>query len=193
MPISPIDFVSPVNLVATVTGFFGGQIYLDPASSHNANNLIQATKYFCPEHQGLKQIWRANSVYLYPPRERLLSVEQPPNRLLWKKQQRFAKSAQRVWAEEMLRKYRLGEFEEGVLFLTSTEVALLVSQKIGLDLPLCVMREHPDIRNDDAEFSRVNTNKIYGFVYYFPSVIQTDKRIMEFKEIFSVLGRVYIN
>ena len=55
------------------------------------------------------------------------------------------------------------------------------------------MKKHPDIRNDDAEFSRVNTNRIYGFIYYFPSSTQTDKKIMEFKEIFSLLGRVYIS
>lgn len=102
------------------------------------------------------------------------------------------KSAQRVWMEEMLRKYRLGEFKEGILFLTSTEVALLVAQKIGLDLPLCVMREHPDIRHDDAEFSRVNTNRIYGFIYYFPPSDKTENRILEFSEMFSTLGRLYI-
>lgn len=192
MPINSVDFVSPVDVLATVTGFFNGQIDLDPASSHNANNLIQATKYFCPEHQGLKQTWKAKNVYLYPPRDRLIGVEQPPNRFLWKKQQRFAKSAQRVWTEEMLRKYRLGEFEEGILFLTSTEVALLVSQKIGLDFPFCILKDHPEIRQDDKEFSKVKTNKIYGFVYYFPSPTQIEKRVMEFNELFNTLGRVYI-
>jgi hypothetical protein len=192
VPINPVDFVSPVDVVATAAGFFNGQIDLDPASSHNANNLIQATKYYCPEHQGLRQVWKAKNVYLYPPRDRLVGIEQPPDRMLWKKSKRFMKSAQRVWMEEMLRKYTLGEFKEGLLFLTSTEVALLVAQKIGLDLPLCIMREHPDIRNDDAEFSRVNTNRIYGFIYYFPAPDKTENRILEFSEMFSTLGRVYI-
>jgi len=192
MPISDVDFVTPIDVLAAVTSFFGGQIELDPASSDNANRLVQAQKYFCPQHQGLKQLWKADSVYLYPPRDKLLGIEQPPDRSLWTKKKRFAKSAQRVWMEEMLRKYTLGEFKEGVLFLTSTDVALLSAQKIGLDLPLCIMKDHPKLRNDDREFTKVSTNKIYGFLYYFPSMENTEKRILEFSSLFSTLGRVYI-
>ena len=192
MPISDVDFVTPIDVLAAVTSFFGGQIELDPASSDNANRLVQAQKYFCPQHQGLKQLWKADSVYLYPPRDKLLGIEQPPDRSLWTKKKRFAKSAQRVWMEEMLRKYTLGEFKEGVLFLTSTDVALLSAQKIGLDLPLCIMKDHPKLRNDDREFTKVSTNKIYGFLYYFPSMENTEKRILEFSSLFNTLGRVYI-
>ena len=192
MPINAIDFVSPVDVIATVTAFFDGEIDLDPASSHNANTFIQANRYFCPEHQGLKQDWKAKSVYLYPPRDLLTGIEQPPDRSLWAKKKRFVKSAQRVWMEEMLRKYILGEFEEGILFLTSTDVALLAAQKIGMDLPMCILKEHPKLRNDDKDFSRVSTNKIYGFIYYFPSPNAADRKILEFSSLFSILGRVYI-
>jgi len=127
VPINAVDFVSPVELIATVTAFFDGEIDLDPASSHNANKLIHANRYFCPEHQGLRQIWKAKSVYLYPPRDILTGAEQPPDRNLWTKKKRFVKSAQRVWMEEMFRKYTLGEFEEGILILTSTDVAMLAA------------------------------------------------------------------
>jgi hypothetical protein len=192
MPISDTDFVTPVDVLAAVSSFFGGQINLDPASSHNANRLVQAEKYFCPENQGLRQLWKADSVYLYPPRDRLLGIEQPPDRSLWTKKKRFAKSAQRVWMEEMLRKYTLGEFKQGILFITSTDVALLAAQKIGLDLPLCILKDHPKLRHDDREFTRVNTNKIYGFLFYFPPMENTEKRILEYNELFNTLGRVYI-
>ena len=192
MPINNIDFVSPVDVLAAVTSFFDGQIGLDPASSDNANKIVQATKYFTPQHQGLRQIWKADSVYLYPPRDRLGNEEQPPNRHLWIKKKRFTKSAQRVWTEEMMRKYTLGEFKEGLLFLTSTDVALLVSQKIGLDLPLCILKEHPKLMYDTKEFEKAQTSKIYGFVYYFPSPENTEKRILEFSSIFSTLGRIYM-
>jgi len=192
MPINDIDFVTPIEVLAAVSSFFGGQIELDPASSDNANRLVQAEKYFTPQHQGLKQTWKASSIYLYPPRDKLLGVEQPPDRSLWTKKKRFAKSAQRVWMEEMMRKYTLGEFEEGILFLTSTDVALLSAQKIGLDLPICIMKEHPKLRHDDKDFTRVSTNKIYGFLYYFPSPGNTEKRILEFSDLFNTLGRVYI-
>jgi hypothetical protein len=192
MPINIVDFVSPLNVLAAALTFFDGQIDLDPASSDNANKLIQANKYFCPEHQGLRQVWKAKTVYLYPPRDRLVGVEQPPERTLWTKKKRFVKSAQRVWMEEMMRKYTLGEFEEGLLFLTSTDVALLAAQKIGLDLPLCILKEHPKIRNDDSKYTSVNTNKIYGFIYYFPPAVKTECRILFFQDLFSTLGRVYI-
>jgi len=94
--------------------------------------------------------------------------------------------------EEMLRKYTLGEFEEGILFLTSTDVALIAAQKIGLDLPMCILKEHPKLRSDDKEFNKINTNKIYGFIYYFPSPHKADRKILEFSALFSTLGRVYI-
>lgn len=192
MPINTVDFVSPINVIATVTTFFDGEIDLDPASSHNANTFIQANRYFCPENQGLKQDWKAKCVYLYPPRDLLTGIEQPPDRSLWTKKKRFVKSAQRVWMEEMLRKYTLGEFEEGILFLTSTDVALIAAQKIGLDLPMCILKEHPKLRSDDKEFNKINTNKIYGFIYYFPSPHKADRKILEFSALFSTLGRVYI-
>ena len=192
MPFNPTDFVSPPDVIAATCALFDGEIDLDPASSVSANRLIHARKYFTPSDQGLRQLWKAENVYLYPPRDVLLSIEQPPNRLLWKKTKRFRKSAQRVWMEEMLRKYTLGEFKEGILFLTSTDVALRAAQKVGLDLPLCILRDHPKIKYDDKKLSAVNTGKIFGFVYYFPPPERTEFKILKFQQIFSTLGRVYI-
>jgi hypothetical protein len=79
--------------------------------------------------------------------------------------------------EEMLRKYRHSEFDEGILFLTSAEVALLATQKVNLDFPVCILKEHPKLQ--------------YGFIYYFPSLLNTEDRVGEFIEAYSPLGRVY--
>jgi hypothetical protein len=59
MPCAVEDFVSPVNVVATTAAFFGGEIDLDPASSENANKLVGANRFFTPEDQGIKQLWKA--------------------------------------------------------------------------------------------------------------------------------------
>jgi hypothetical protein len=191
MPCAVEDFVSPVNVVATAAAFFGGEIALDPASSENANKLVGANKFFTPEDHGLKQLWKAKNVYLYPPRDVLFANEQPPDYRLYVRKRRFVKSAQRIWMEEMLRKYKHSEFDEGILFLTSTEVALLATQKVNLDFPVCILKEHPKLQYDNPEFTTVNTNKCFGFIYYFPSLLNTEERVGDFIEAYSPLGRVY--
>ena len=59
-----IDFVSPPDLIGVTTSFLGGEIDLDPASSDAANTLVNANRYFTPEHNGLRQKWKAKNVYL---------------------------------------------------------------------------------------------------------------------------------
>jgi hypothetical protein len=191
MPLAETDFVSPPNLVAVTTSFFGGQIDLDPASSEEANVLINAYRFFTQVDNGLNQIWKAQSVYLYPPRDFLLYNEQPPDHVLFKRKRRFQKSAQRVWLEEILRKYKRAEFEEAIIFLTSSEVALLVTQKLKIDLPMCIMKEHPQLLLDEPGLPKLTNTRCLGFVLYLPSPTNTEQRIMEFTTQFSILGRVY--
>jgi hypothetical protein len=191
MPCAVEDYISPVAVLATTAAFFGGSIELDPASSENANTYVGAQKYFSPRENGLKQSWKSKNIYLYPPNSVLYSVEQPPEYRLYAKRRRFVKSAQRIWMEEMLRRYRKAEFDEGILFLTSSEVALITTQRIGLDLPICIMKEHPKILTDTKDFGKVNTNKCFGFIFYFPSLLNTQKRVYDFIEEYSLLGRVY--
>ena len=191
MPLAETDFVSPPNLVAVTTSFFGGQIDLDPASSEEANVLINAYRFFTQVDNGLNQIWKAQSVYLYPPRDFLLYNEQPPDHVLFKRKRRFQKSAQRVWLEEILRKYKRAEFEEAIILLTSSEVALLVTQKLKIDLPMCIMKEHPQLLLDEPGLPKLTNTRCLGFVLYLPSPTNTEQRIMEFTTQFSILGRVY--
>jgi len=191
MPLAETDFVSPPNLVAVTTSFFGGQIDLDPASSEEANVLINAYRFFTQVDNGLNQIWKAQSVYLYPPRDFLLFNEQPPDHVLFKRKRRFQKSAQRVWLEEIMRKYKRAEFEEAIIFLTSSEVALLVTQKLKIDLPMCIMKEHPHLLLDEPGLPKLTNTRCLGFVLYLPSPTNTEQRIMDFTTQFSILGRVY--
>lgn len=191
MPLSEIDFVSPADVAGVTTAFFNGRIDLDPASSQHANQLVGARRFFTPEENGLNQIWKAKNIYLYPPRDVLVSAEQPREVLLFRKRRRFQKSAQRVWLEETLRRYRKGEFEEAIVFLTSSQVALLVTQRLNLDLPMCILKEHPNLHIDAPGLPELKNTRCLGFVLYFPSPFNTEDRIMDFFNVYSQLGRVY--
>lgn len=184
------DFISPPELAATTAAFFGGSIDLDPASSEVANSIIQANKFFTWRENGLLQPWKAKNVYLFPPRDLLNGTEQPEDTRLFTKKLRFRKSAQRVWLELCYHKWVRNEFEEAIIFLTSSEVALLVTQKISFDFPLCVLAERPKlIKEKNLESVKA---KVLGFVYYLPSRLNYEDNIRKFSDYYSSLGRVYI-
>lgn len=184
------DFISPPELAATTAAFFGGSIDLDPASSEAANSIIQADRFFTWRENGLIQPWTAGSVYLYPPRNVLTGDEQPKDTRLFTKLLRFKKSAQRVWLEHCYQKWIRNEFEQAIIFLTSAEVALLVTQKIGFDFPFCILSERPRlIREIDLKPVK---SKVFGFLYYLPPQLNYEKRIRNFSEHYSNLGRVYM-
>lgn len=191
MPQVATDFVSPPEIVGTTSAFFGGRIDLDPASSKSANTLVNADRFFTAEDNGLKQVWKAKNVYLYPPRDCLTYDEQPPDTSVFRRKKRFVKSAQRVWLEECYRQYLRNTFEEAIIFLTSTEVALITTQKIGLDLPLCVLREKPALHLDTPDLPKISNTRCYGFILYMPVSDCPTKRIGDFIEFYSPLGRVY--
>lgn len=192
MPLAAYDFVTPVDVAAITAAFFGGTIDLDPASSKHANTVVGAERYFTHVDNGLKQKWKAKSVYLYPPRDFLNSGEQPPDPLIYHRRKRFQKSAQRIWLEEAYRKYIKKEFDEAIIFLTSAEVALITTQKLNIDLPLCVMREHPKIFIDNPDLTPIPKTRCHGFIYYMPSANNPEERISEFCSLYSTLGRVFV-
>lgn len=191
MPLAATDFVSPFDVVGVTTSFFGGSIDLDPASSEDANTLINANRFFTFEHNGLAQDWKAKNIYLYPPRDVLYSAEQPKEVLLFKRRKRFQKSAQRVWLEECLRRYRKAEFDEAIIFLTSSQVALLVTQSLNIDLPMCILKRHPVLHIDSPGLPKLENTRCIGFILYLPSPLNTEERVMEFSNLYSQLGRIY--
>ena len=184
------DFISPPELVATTAAFFGGSIDLDPASSESANSVVQADRFFTWKENGLNQPWKADSVYLYPPKSTLNGAEQPKDTRLFRKNLRFKKSAQRVWLELAYNKWLRNEFGQGIIFLTSSEVALLVTQKIGFDFPLCILSERPRLLHEQT--LKPVQAKVFGFIYYLPSQLNYENSIRIFSEHYSNLGRVYI-
>ena len=191
MVLASKDFVSPIELAATTTAFFDGELDLDPASSVHANSVVQAKRYFTWEQNGLKQDWKCRNLYLFPPRDLLLKSEQPKPPELFTKNLQFKKSAQRVWLELCYRKWLKKEFRQAIVLITSTEVALLVTQKIGLDLPLCVLKDKPKLLVDDKSLKPLKNSRVLGFVYYFPPPEDLEENIQRFNTFYSKLGRLY--
>ena len=184
------DYVSPPELIATTTAFFGGEIDLDPASSESANSVVGASRYFTWKENGLNQDWKAKSVYLFPPRLTLEGKDQPKDTTLFTKKLRYTKSAQRVWLELCYKKWIRKEFEHAVVFLTSSEVALLVTQKINFDFPLCILSKRPSLLKEKN--LKAIRSKVFGFVYYLPSTENYEESIRNFYTLYSTLGRVYV-
>jgi hypothetical protein len=184
------DYVSPPELVATTTAFFGGEIDLDPASSDSANSTVGATRFFSWKENGLIQDWKVRNIYLFPPKLTLSGKDQPRSTDLFTKNFKYQKSAQRVWLELAYKKWVRKEFEQAIIFLTSSEVALLVTQKINFDFPLCILSQRPKLlREKDLKPVR---SKVFGFVYLLPSVDNYNESVRSFHSFYSSLGRVYV-
>ena len=189
-PDKKAELVSPPRVLGVASSFLNG-IDLDPASSDRANLLVSAKRHFTKEDDGLKQEWNADTVYLYPPTRLLSSKEQPENTLLFEEPKRFKKSGQLVWFQEAVKRYLRGEFNEAIVFLTSSDVALLSTQRESIDFPMCIMRHKPKLYFDVEGLPSVNNSKCYGFIFYIPCPTNYFARIEEFKKAFGNLGRVY--
>lgn len=78
-----------------------GTIDLDPASCAQANEIIQATRYYSQEQDGLQQEWHG-SVWLNPPYGRV------PGR-------GNSSSYQKLFTEKLLAGYRAGHISQAIL------------------------------------------------------------------------------
>lgn len=192
MVLSSEDFVSPPEVIAITTALFGGEIELDPASSVNANSVVQATKFFTWENNGLTQSWKSKNIYLYPPRDILLKHEQPKDIRLFQKTNGFKKSSQRVWLELAYQKWLRKEFNQGIIFITSAEVALITTQRLNFDFPMCILKERPKLRRDTKELDKIKNSKVFGFIFYLPPTDKYEEAIRSFYDLYSTLGRVYL-
>jgi ParB family transcriptional regulator, chromosome partitioning protein len=61
------EWYTPKKYALAVCRAFGCDIDLDPASCAEANEIIQARRYYTRDQDGLKQSWCAQNVYLNPP------------------------------------------------------------------------------------------------------------------------------
>lgn len=61
------DWMTPEFVLDAARDMFHGQISLDPASSHKANERVKAKEIYTAEEDGLKFEWQAQCLFLNPP------------------------------------------------------------------------------------------------------------------------------
>jgi ParB family chromosome partitioning protein len=79
-----------------------GEIELDPASSEQANRIVQAKLFYDQARDGLTQTWKARTVWLNPP---------------YCKQGNT--SNQDMWTAKLLAEYKAGNVKEALLLVTA--------------------------------------------------------------------------
>jgi ParB family chromosome partitioning protein len=96
-----------------------GSIDLDPASSAAANQIVKAARYYTQEDDGLKQHWRASTVWLNPPYGRNLHY----------------KSTIRLFTNKLIDHFTAGDINQAILLVT-TEINAVWFQPLW-DYPIC--------------------------------------------------------
>jgi hypothetical protein len=69
--------------------------------------------------------------------------------------------------------------------------SIQIFQKIGLDFPICVMKNKPALHLDTPDLPKITNTRCYGFILYMPESNKPAERVQDFIECYSPLGRVY--
>lgn len=110
---TPLDIIKAARLVL-------GDIELDPASSHEANKIVQAKRYYSKEDDGLAQAWNARTCWLNPP---------------YGRQNGSGKSIIRMFVTRLIEEYRAGNVKQAIL-LTTVQTNATWFQQLW-EYPMC--------------------------------------------------------
>lgn len=94
------EWYTPVEFIEAAREVMGG-ISLDPASSHEAQKVVQARTYYTLEDDGLAQQWTALTVWLNPPY-----------------------SAPRPWVEKLIESLEAGSVESAIVLVNTANSPL---------------------------------------------------------------------
>ncbi len=143
-----------------------GSIDLDPASCEQANEVVQATRFYSKEQNGLMQPWHGN-VWLHPPFGRL--HPELTGR---------AQSWQQAFVEKLWREHQSGHVQQACL------LCLSMVKKWTLpywSYPSCIIYDRTHYtRPDDTEMSFS-----YGSIIFYLGA-----NVQKFIEVFSRFGRI---
>ncbi len=81
-----------------------GCIELDPASCEEANQIVQAQRYYTASQDGLRQSWRAKTLFLNPPYGR----------------GQDHRSNQDLWSCKLIEEYENGHVAEAILLINAS-------------------------------------------------------------------------
>lgn len=85
-------------------------IDLDPASSYEANKIVQASQYFDEEINGLEQSWESRSLWLNPP---------------------YGRGLVKQFANKLVQEYRDGNIDEAIVLTNNTTDTTWFSGTLG--------------------------------------------------------------
>lgn len=151
-----------IDLVKNVLG----KIDLDPASAKFCQKWIKANCWFGKKENGLKQDWKANTVFCNPPYGK-----------------EDGKSGQATWSKKMIEEWYKGNFKEGILLVNSTQGYKWYEQ-LWESFPVCCARER-------IKFVDIN-GKVGGQAKRGQTFVYFGINILKFKQVFSKIGKVII-
>jgi phage N-6-adenine-methyltransferase len=139
-----------------------GEIELDPASCYIANQTVRATRFFDRTMDGLAQEWKARTVFLNPPHDRMSPIT--------------------PWIDKLLSAFRSGNVQEALLLVdASTETQWF--EKLYA-FPLCFVRGRINFVSGEG----IKTNgQIQGSVF-----VYLGQHTDTFLRVFEKIGRIYL-
>ena len=157
-----IEYYTPAEILDAVRKVIG-EIDLDPASCVDAQENVQAVRFYTKEDDGLSQPWRGK-VFLNPPYGKTKG-----------------KSSQCLWAERLVEEYRKGNVIEAIL-LVKAALGYVWFEDLFKDWPVCFLRSRLSFileNGDDKGQSKQGT----AIFYFGPS-------LAKFVETFREYGRI---
>lgn len=160
-----VEWYTPPEILEPVKQLLG-TIELDPASCWTANLSVGASIYFsgspAPLLDGLQMSWLANTVWCNPP---------------------YGREHNRLWAEKVLREWKLGHFNEGLYLCPASTGAEWFCPL--MKFPQCFVHGRISFLTPNGEV--VKGNRYDSCITYF------GWRTEEFAKVFSSVGTIKVS
>ena len=161
------EWFTPSRYIEAARAVMGG-IDLDPASCEMANQVVQATRYYTKENNGLDQEWHGR-VWLNPPYGRLDPTKTGSTR-----------SLQKFFIQKLLHEYTLEHVKQAIALVLGNACFMQWFQPLW-GYSLCFHAGHIPFWRPDGSTSDFGFGTI--FVYLGPHE-------QKFTEVFSKFGRI---
>ena len=112
------EWYSPVEILRAARDVMGGSFDLDPASSREAQDIVQTERFFSVEDDGLAQDWTAQRLWLNPPYSTL-----------------------KPWVDKLLSEAEVGRVTQSIMLVRAATEAMWFQPL--WDHPLCFVRGRP--------------------------------------------------
>jgi hypothetical protein len=180
------DHMTP-EFVVEATRKVLGVIDLDPASSPEANELIQAARIFTREDDGIQQPWSHDTkVFLNPPGGALKKAQTIDMR------HGYTKSRQALWWMKLMNEFEKANVYSAIFVGFSIEI-LQSAQALKCDVPqnypLCVPRSRIQFDTWDGEKRVAGTQPTHANVIV--CVSDDEDVVSRFKKFFRPIGEVF--